>query len=393
MPICAHGSERLPSIPQRLRIDAAYMLGLVPNGGEWLLPFIPFLPSIEVDTDAFCALEPPEFPAFTAEGLVAFLINPWHGLGYTTGQLLAQAVHHWLWYRTCRCLIDATPAVPTPTAAPTGLPAVNPSSVVVLPAAQPCLLVDSGPVSPTSFTYMQASPMFRAVSGATRTQVEYQFIDGGAGTSIGLSLVGSNTPVYSAGTTIGPYTFVSAASPHTLSGNFALTGYLYFWLQARLEAGAVGHAKIVLRSWCGVDAGDGQPAGDCSTDPVITAKLERILQLVTLIQRQAVPFAYVPGTVHSGLSGSGQFDVSGILGLGVDLTTTPAYFGSRAGDPLTLWTDSWLNLGTADGWLSRERVTSDPFLILPRDAAALTLVGYTFAPGVEATITELVREP
>jgi len=68
---------------------------------------------------------------------------------------------------------------------------------------------------------------------------------------------------------------------------------------------------------------------------VLSAQLSYVRSDVQLIQRQGVPFGYVSGTVHSALSGQGQFAVVGILGLAVTFTTLPGTYPPISGDPLT----------------------------------------------------------
>lgn len=121
--------------------------------------------------------------------------------------------------------------------------------------------------------------------------------------------------------------------------------------------------------------------------------LAELRALVELIQRQEVPFGFVDGTVHAGLSGTGVLTVSGLLGLRVDLTTIPAYIGYIEGDPRSYFDVGQVALGTANGFSRRELLRHDPQLILSGEAGLYTRVGYTFPPGVVATITELLREP
>ncbi len=138
----------------------------------------------------------------------------------------------------------------------------------------------------------------------------------------------------------------------------------------------------------------------------ICATLDRIMRQLTalsgqvgfirtdvqLIQRQHVPFGYVAGAVHTALSGDGDFAVSGILGLGVTFISIPPDIVPRPGDPLTYHQVGKVSVGTAQGWLRSWQPTHSPYLILDI-SGAITKVGWIFAPGVVATITELLREP
>jgi hypothetical protein len=113
---------------------------------------------------------------------------------------------------------------------------------------------------------------------------------------------------------------------------------------------------------------------------------------VRLIQRQGVPFGYVPGPIHSALTGQGDFAVADILGLAVTFTTLPSTYPPLAGDPLTYHQIGKVSVGTADGWERSWQPTHSPYMILPV-SGAVTKVGYTFPVGIVATITELLREP
>ncbi len=114
---------------------------------------------------------------------------------------------------------------------------------------------------------------------------------------------------------------------------------------------------------------------------------------VQLIQRQSVPFGYIVSTVHAGLSGDGTISVQGLIGLAISVTTLPSRAGVLAGDPNVYFSLGWVNVGTADGWFSRQELRHNPQVIFPEDMGAVTLVGYSIPADVTVSITELVREP
>jgi hypothetical protein len=115
--------------------------------------------------------------------------------------------------------------------------------------------------------------------------------------------------------------------------------------------------------------------------------------MVTLLQRQSTPFAYIVSTAHTGLSGNSQFAVHGLIGLAIAITTLPTRAGVQLGNPDTLWDVGWIDVGTADGWFNRAFLKTNPQVIFPRDMGAVTLIGYSIPADVVVTITELVREP
>lgn len=122
-------------------------------------------------------------------------------------------------------------------------------------------------------------------------------------------------------------------------------------------------------------------------------RLRTLTELLFIVQRQTVPFATAHGTVHSGLSGQGTFTTpGGLCGLSIDITTTPAYLSSDLATPPSTFKFGTIAWGTSDGYGPRRWITHDPHLFLNVEPSA-TSFGYTFEPGVVATITELQRVP
>jgi hypothetical protein len=127
-----------------------------------------------------------------------------------------------------------------------------------------------------------------------------------------------------------------------------------------------------------------------SYPPVAASSLEQ-LELVRLIQRQGVPFAYVEGPSFGALTGDGEIDVQGILGIAVQLNAVPLGMGTSSGTPDLVWEAGRVALGTVDGYLPYQRITSmETFM---RAEGYVTKIGYTLGPGVVATVRTFVREP
>lgn len=150
---------------------------------------------------------------------------------------------------------------------------------------------------------------------------------------------------------------------------------------------------IRLQQFCQAGGSSALTTACCPPDEKVDLLLSQILGLVTLIQRQQVPFAYVPKVTHSALTGSGEIAVQGLLGVKVLPASIPPGAGVDLGDPDTLWLDSWINWGNADGWTTREWLRSSPFISMPSVAGQFTKVGYTLRPGLTVDIVELAREP
>jgi len=61
-------------------------------------------------------------------------------------------------------------------------------------------------------------------------------------------------------------------------------------------------------------------------DPSMQAQLDQLMAMVTLIQRQAAPFGYVPGAIQPHWNGSDRD--SGPNRCKVDITTLPTQLGA-----------------------------------------------------------------
>lgn len=116
--------------------------------------------------------------------------------------------------------------------------------------------------------------------------------------------------------------------------------------------------------------------------------------MIDLIQRQAVPFAYIVGTVHSGLSGSGSITVSGILGVLLQLADVPVTWGVSADNPSRyIPAPLSVTVGDSAGDQDTHFAHFAEELWFPTAMGAMTTIRYAFRPGCDGAITELVREP
>jgi hypothetical protein len=294
------------------------------------------------------------------------------------------------WNQLCQCDAGAAPAAPVAPAAPTGTPIyIQPSPMA---SGTPCATITYGALNESgNHTIARGSLGFY-----------------GSGMTLGIkytadSVIGSPpnfafqvTWMDQTNTQVGPVTVLQIPGPGTgeLYAAFPATA-IYAYLAWAVTTGGGGSMNVgaTYNIYCYGSGLPGTPGSPCAADPITQSQLDLILKTVTLIQRQAVPFAYVNGTAHSGLTGDGQFSVQGDLGLAVNLTTLPSAIGFSVGNPNALYDVGWINIGTADGWVHREWLVANPFLSMPPDMSAMTLVGYSLGPGVVATITELVREP
>jgi len=378
--------------------SAAAALYLDKYGAGFLTPAIPFLGLGPLTLSTFCSTDPPAVPTFTSDEANALLhLN--FGADFDSGLAkFKDQVLHYAWLDLCVCTTGGPATQPSAFAPPAGtaVPA-NPT-----PGSTPCASDDSPQLACSSdvavtfvFSNNASSGGFPAVVvpvGATVVRlVGHNIITGSNPDSIdyfyyyytatnGGGHVGGNFTVASGGT--GGVDWVLPAGTVGFSVNCA-----------RHTSGSNNSnlAQLRYEVYCG--GVPGQPNSPCCPpDAVTTAKFDALLAMVTLIQRQVAPFAYVSGQVHSALTGTGTFSLASSLGLLLNVSV-PARAGRDAGTPETVFNCGWINFATLDGYGERFFITTESQIVLPRLPGLYTDVGYSFAPDVTVTATELAREP
>jgi hypothetical protein len=173
------------------------------------------------------------------------------------------------------------------------------------------------------------------------------------------------------------------------------SGAVSYKLTADIGAGSGQSTTVHIKAsfFCNSQTPSTPAAPCCPPDPSLTAKINAVLEAVTLIQRQIAPFGFIDGPTHTGLSGNNHITLAApIIGLRVNLTTIPASYGQAAGDPVEHFDLGFVHLGNGDEWFGSRRLETAVTLWLPRWAGAADRIGYSLAPGVISTITELHRE-
>lgn len=365
-----------------------------------------FVASQLLDLTAFCAVDPPAVPPFTAADITGILTGS--SLAGSPGYAkLAQLAQVGLWYVYCHCT-STTATTPTAPVYPTAPVVSNPGDgPVPLPTAgSPC---DFGTYS-EGFGYDGSGNFTSAgfnrtgiISGVSTIAVQYSSV----------ATAGSPYPItefmdlYKAdGTTLLATLTMPApaasSSIHDQVFQFDVpAGVDRFKMRSHSDTPTGAHVVVDLAYQCYCGSGSAPNAfACCPPDPQLQALLQQIMNAqsamyaaVNLIQRQVAPFAYVTGASHTGLTGAGQIAVADLLGMKLLPTTIPGHYGSEFGDPDTLWLDSWIRWGNADGWGQREFLTASPFVSLPALAGQYTKIGYSLAPGIVVDAMELVREP
>jgi hypothetical protein len=395
MSICASGASTTKAgVPAAVVVDQAYIQSLLPAGLAWAYPYLPFMHGLQVgDVGAFCALDPPTFTVPTAGQIFSFVTGGPLSEVQAVNDFLNLVTQMYLWYQLCQCTTGATPAAPAPPAAPANLPAVNPSPYVSLGPGVPCIQFDSVLTNVSdSNSFLTGTPTLTGFAPTTIVvKVNSILVTAPqCGWAAELDQITDHPSTVTLRSDTWTETGATGQTVHTIPMD-PKTERLHFSVIASGCTG-VSSEQTHFDVYCnGSSPVRASPC--CPQSAIDVGKMDQILQLVTLIQRQSAPFAYLLGTAHAGLSGNGQFAVQGLIGIKVSVTTVPGRAGLVVGDPNTLFGLGWVQVGTADGFGDRMFIDSNPDIMLPLDMGAMTLVGYSIPPDVVVTITELVREP
>lgn len=412
MSICASGtSQPKPGTPTSVHVDAAYAKSLLPAALAYLYDYLPFMHGLEIGNVAtFCAADPPIIAALpTAQQIAEFISGSNLSSYLNVNTFLQNLTKTYLWYGLCQCSDITSPALPSTPANPGNLIAINPPNYVAPPAstcdhyASP----EVGPLSNSSDTALINSDGLFAIRplpvGATSLIFTAKNIAAGATPGSYEFLLRAYTGL-TAATEVGTGAVIGSDSIWNrivASGATATwtVPVINTWAGITLEVGRhtagqiSNHAQATMDVYCN----NGQPgrplAPCCPPDPVAAGLLTQILQAVTLIQRQSVPFSYIAGTAHTALSGSGTIAISGLLGAKIAITTLPSQLGQAGTLPVEIFDAGFITFSTPDGYPQSYRIEHNPHLLLPARCSAYTQLNYDLHPGVVATITEIVREP
>ena len=390
-----------------LATGAAGIFSLVP-GLEWLVAVGSALGVLTYDLTTVCATDPPAIPTFTASEVIAFTTG---AIGSADFNSFIQKAHDVaaaiVWDKYCKCDSGATPTTTVyPTQPPVATITTSTTSACYTGNWNGLAELDNvactdmssglpnvgfgGNVTQGSCTNIRTAKL---PPGVTNIRVRARTEVSDAGGSNGASYVigfWSNT------------TNLSNVSPTAVSGAFLAdlvsdiavpSGTVFVTLlstTSHLSSTTKKNISVQLEYYCGTAAG--AVSNPCPSDPAVLALLNQILTLLTLIQRQLVPFAYVLGAVHSAISGSGILTVSQLVGMKIELTTVSTVVGLETADPDELFEAGWISWGSVDGFEKREFISKNPYISFPPNAQILDRFSYNLRPGVVARFTELERE-
>lgn len=358
------------------------------RGAGWLIPIIPFVGLAPLTLATFCAADPPAVPTFTSAETNA-LLQLKFGADFDSGlSKLKDLALYTVWNDICVCTSGAL-APFTPPVMPVGTPVFQPpvpptNAVCATTGPRTANLI--GPsfglnlnVPATYFVFKWTNTTTAAPGATYKAQVPQFFSPPGGGTMTNLDA--PNFWQLAPGQTD---TRIITALP---SVNFIRPDVTF---QSGTGAGTITYS---IDAYCGPGAPGASEVPCCPPDVATQASLDLLLKMVTLIQRQSVPFAYLASTAHTALSGSGTFAIQGLLGVKVDVTTLPASLGSAGASPVEHFDLGFVTFGTTDGYPQSIRIEHQAQLMLPARCSVFTTLAYDLHPGVVVTITELLREP
>src|SRR6267154_505458 len=355
-------------------------------GVPWLVTAAAALGIISFETTTLCASDPPAMPTWTdADTFALYTADP-GAAGHTARDKITQMIGNLVWYQACECITGPQPAPPAPPADPGGTaiigPAPAPTSACASSHLDNSVTAYCGGNNNAALIFGFVDLNGRNVTASRLTVRRYNSTGAGFPATGNLQWWDANAPVRQ---DMFPTVVGDGTTVYQLSG--APAGATRVTAAVNGTGSGCANFESTLELFCNGEQPGGSQGACCQPDPSTQTTLDAILQMVTLIQRQHVPFATISGGSHVGITGNGQFPVQGILGIKVVLTTTPARLGVVSGNPDDLYDAGWINVGTADGWGPRRWIGSSPMIVRPIEPD-VTLVGYSIPTDVVVTITE-----
>lgn len=134
----------------------------------------------------------------------------------------------------------------------------------------------------------------------------------------------------------------------------------------------------------------------CSTLLIILKRLDDLSQSqthysssTTTIVAAPTTLAYTPGTIHSGLTGSGTISVSKLVGIRLELTAgIPGV--ELEGNPPYIWDVGWMSVSDGGAMLQERRITRSSAEWFPFEMQLASVWGYFFKGSEVGRMTELV---
>ncbi len=345
--------------------------------------------ALSFDLSTFCLVDPPPMPTWSAGDLLALLAPIPTPARQVAANKLYDFAANIFWPQFCECTAGA-PVPPVFPTAPAGAPTVQTTQPGL---GSPVICGSSGGPGQNTESFPGGNTIGRfnpIAASASALQVFAGYTHTGIGphqpTSILLAWNDAGGNRLSTPTYLLPADGITR--PYVFSIPTGATDVIVDIDYAALSTDTFESYVFLL---CG--GSPGQSSACCPPDTTAQNQIQAILDMVTLIQRQIVPFGYVPGTVHSGLTGDGTIAISDLVGFKVHVTATPPAAGFRGADPAYYFNLGWLTWGAPDGYDQSIRLQHLEQLSTPPRASVFETIGYQLEPGVTIDLTELVREP
>lgn len=400
--LCGGGSSGPKPGVAETTIYAAGALAtlLEASPSPWLKFAAPLLGVISYDTLANCSSDPPAVPAFTTAEVTAIL-QVTLGADFNSALTkLAQLVQNAAWFALCECNSPPQPTPPPTTTAPATITNTQPTTscgamdprTVSYSDANNHWLVGSGPLSGSATGY---EPLPTGITAIQLTAYETSTDPATNGTNFAIYYVdASGTALTGAARGLSDCGYAPCGTGNVLTFTVPTGAAQWAMSTHRATVETLTHTITVSATFlCGTSNPQAPATPCCPPDQVGAELLRQVWSQVNLLQRQLVPFAYISGTAHSGLSGNGTLAIQGLLGLKFTITTLPTGAQAEQNSPPYYFSLGWVSLQDANGFIEEVRIHASTQVWLPRIASDATIVGYSFVPGTVVTITELQREP
>lgn len=127
----------------------------------------------------------------------------------------------------------------------------------------------------------------------------------------------------------------------------------------------------------------------CPPDPSVDIRLRSIQDMLQFLMDQTKP-RYTPGTVHTGITGSGTLAISNLVGVHVDITSGVPTNPQLPGVPPYEFSVGWMSVSEPNGMLDEKRITRQHQVWLSGVTPYATVFGYYLNPGFTINVTELI---
>jgi hypothetical protein len=351
---------------------------------RWLQAAGAVLGTLAYDLTTICPNDPPDPPTFTEAEYTAFAISDIASADYVSFvSKLSQLAQRALWLLFCQCDGGTVPSFGTFPTPPSGV------SVFPVYSAEPLCWSFTTPTTLSTNARTIVSGPFQVPTGGFYQLQTIPHDAVGSNTSNRWEVWRNTTTDFSTAFFAGP-SLDGGNGAGSLSGTFGVTAGSYYWLIIWDNGTHIhGNSQARMDVFCPQTSA----ASCCGPDASLTDLITQVKDAVTLLQRYEVPFAYVSGAAHSGLSGSGSFTVpTGLLGLRLELTAVGSEVGETLASPDFVSGAGWWSVETVDAVIDERRIRHADQTWFPRFMPTVARVGYSLAPGTVARITELETE-